>query len=99
VEGKGSSNVIMIAEKYLNPHDYNTGADPGDNECMYVGMDNDVYRSTINPPMMDKMNTQNTLIFGSAHQPGLNVLFCDGHVELVSYGVDAAVWRNWGSRY
>src|SRR5262249_1288921 len=29
------------------------GIDPGDNECMYTGFNNDVSRSTFDPPIQD----------------------------------------------
>ena len=31
----------MVGERYINPVDYLTGQDGGDNEIMYVGFDND----------------------------------------------------------
>src|SRR5205085_11090283 len=67
---RGTSNTIMIGEKYLNPNNYGTGLDPSDNESMYVGMDNDIYRCTYSPPMQDKPGVQDTLRFGSAHIGG-----------------------------
>src|SRR5262249_13196010 len=45
----GSSNTFIFGEKYLNPVNYLTGNDPGDNESMYVGMDNDTNRVTYYP--------------------------------------------------
>ncbi len=41
----GLNQTIMVGEKYLNPDNYYTGADPADNENMYVGYDNDMYRT------------------------------------------------------
>ena len=96
---RGTSNVVMLSERYLNPTAYSTGSDPGDNECMYVGMDNDVCRTTGIPPKMDKLGSTDTFAFGSAHASGLNVLFCDGHVDFINYGIDPAVWSMMGSRY
>jgi len=94
----GTSNVVLIGEKYLNPDFYRTGTDPGDNESMYVGMDNDINRCTFSPPMQDKPGTPNTTRFGSAHSGGINVLYCDGSVRFVEYGVDPAAWRFSGRR-
>jgi prepilin-type N-terminal cleavage/methylation domain-containing protein/prepilin-type processing-associated H-X9-DG protein len=102
ISGKGSSNIIMISERYMNTSAYTTGTDGGDNECMYVGMDNDVCRTTFYTPIKDQINLSDgsqTKRFGSTHSSGLNVLFADGHVEFVDYGVSAAVWSKWGSRY
>jgi len=104
----GTSNVYMVGEKYINRDNYLTGNDPGDNESMYVGYDNDVYRCT-NPnlsggvptylPQQDQPGYTNTFIFGSAHSGGFNMLMCDGSVRFVGYGVNPTVHQNAGSRY
>jgi prepilin-type N-terminal cleavage/methylation domain-containing protein/prepilin-type processing-associated H-X9-DG protein len=96
---RGTSNVILVGERYLQPQDYLTGLDPGDNEATYVGMDNDINRETSAPPMRDTQGTQNTQVFGSAHSNGLNVLFCDGSVRYITYDVDPNTWLQMGIRY
>jgi prepilin-type N-terminal cleavage/methylation domain-containing protein/prepilin-type processing-associated H-X9-DG protein len=95
---RGTSNTFMIGERYLNPVNYLTGMDPGDNEAMYVGMDNDVYRITSLTPMQDQRGLGDTQRFGSAHAAGLNMLMCDGSVQWVSYTVDPILFRNQGNR-
>jgi prepilin-type processing-associated H-X9-DG protein len=94
----GTSNTYLIGEKYLNPVDYLTGNDPGDNEHMYIGADNDINRIVVNPPLQDKRGYQDTRIFGSAHTGGCNMLYCDGRVETVAYTVDRAVHMRAGDR-
>jgi prepilin-type processing-associated H-X9-DG protein len=99
----GTSNVFLIGEKYLNPTNYFNGEDPADNECMYIGTDNDNERFTYDPtyscvPIQDKLGYQNTELFGSAHVGGLNMLYCDGHVAVVGYDVDPAVFARAGDR-
>ena len=42
----GTSNTIMVGEKFLNPKKWIDGSDPSDNENLYTGFDNDHYRST-----------------------------------------------------
>jgi prepilin-type processing-associated H-X9-DG protein len=37
-------------------------------------------------------------LFGSAHPAGLNMVFCDGGVRFIDYGVDPEVWRLYGGR-
>jgi prepilin-type processing-associated H-X9-DG protein len=94
----GTSNTYLLGEKYLNPTDYLTGNDYGDNEHMYVGADNDINRLTSSPPLRDTRGYQSTLIFGSAHVGGFNMLYCDGRVEVVAYDIDPAVYLRAGDR-
>lgn len=51
---RGTSNVIMVGEKLIDQNLYETGADPGDNESMYTGMNNDTFRCAFIPPISDK---------------------------------------------
>jgi prepilin-type N-terminal cleavage/methylation domain-containing protein/prepilin-type processing-associated H-X9-DG protein len=95
---RGSSNVICVGEKYLNIQHYTDGGDPSENEGMYVGFDNDIYRTTSNQPAQDT-NNQNTFAFGSAHDGGFNVVFCDGHVDTIAYDVSTTTFLGMGTRY
>jgi prepilin-type processing-associated H-X9-DG protein len=96
---RGTSNVIMVGERYLNTLNYRTGTDPGDNEATYVGMDNDINRNTFNPPLQDRNGFNDTFRFGSAHNAALNVLFCDGSVRSIAYEIDPTVWKDMGKRF
>ena len=66
------------AEKYLNPNDYTTGADVGDDQHLYTGHQDDVSRRVgqgndpAYGPQPDQPNTSNVNIFGSAHSGGFN---------------------------
>jgi prepilin-type N-terminal cleavage/methylation domain-containing protein len=97
---RGTSNTWMVGEKYLDPNQYLTGEDPGDNESMYVGFDNDLYRTTSSPPMQDTPGVTDAidLRFGSAHVDGLNMVRCDGSVQFVNYNVNPTVWQAEGNR-
>ncbi len=94
----GTSNVFMIGEKYLNPTNYRTGSDPGDNECLYVGFDNDISRETGYAPLQDRVGLQDTQRFGSGHPGGFNMLTCDGSVHTISYDIDPNVFLKLGNR-
>jgi prepilin-type N-terminal cleavage/methylation domain-containing protein/prepilin-type processing-associated H-X9-DG protein len=97
-DGRGTAYCYLAGEKYLNPDNYFTGSDPGDNENMYVGFDNDIFRTTHWPPIRDRRGYTNTYVFGSKHPNGTNMLMCDGSVQHVSYNIDANVFSAGGSR-
>jgi prepilin-type N-terminal cleavage/methylation domain-containing protein len=96
---RGSSNVCLVGDKYLNPNNYSNGADPGDNESMFVGFDNDISRTTHAVPQEDRKGYTNSFIFGSSHVAGINMCYCDGSVRFVEYAIDPATWLVSGSRY
>ncbi len=94
----GTSHTYLFAEKYLNPDDYATGNDAADNENMYVGYDNDHYRTTYVAPHSDQAGVPDALAFGSAHSGGFNAVFCDGSVRSMSYSIDLDTHRCLGNR-
>jgi prepilin-type N-terminal cleavage/methylation domain-containing protein/prepilin-type processing-associated H-X9-DG protein len=94
----GTSNTYLLGEKYLNPTDYFTGQDHGDQAHMYVGSKNDINRLTLRPPLQDRRGFEDTLRFGSAHVGGCNMLYCDSRVEVVAYDVEQAVHMRAGDR-
>ena len=95
----GLSNVFYAGEKYLNPDLYYTGTDGADNDTALEGNDWDVNRWVTLPPMRDTkgQDTMSTR-FGSAHPAGLNFVFCDGHVQLLSFQMDFASYQSLGVR-
>ncbi len=86
----GVSNTYLCGERYMNASHYTTGLDGADNEHMYAGYDNDLFRSTYpgsdpnvdssgaNKPRQDTPLASNDNIFGSAHIGTWNVVFGDG---------------------
>ncbi len=102
----GLNQTILAGEKYLNPDSYYTGNDAADNENMYVGYDNDLYRTAYydrsqpdsgtngRPPMQDTPGFADTMRFGSAHVMSCNFVFCDGSVKSITYFVDPLVFAN-----
>jgi prepilin-type N-terminal cleavage/methylation domain-containing protein len=97
----GTSQVIMIGEKYLNAMNYRNGTDAADNENLYVGFDNDNARSThptvFFPPRRDTPGL--TLhVFGSAHPANFNIVLCDGSVRGLDYNIDRVVYKRIGNK-
>ena len=96
----GTGNTYLLGEKYLMPDYYCTGQDPADNESMYTGYDNDNHRSTYAPPIEDRPGwvDATTSRFGSAHNVGLDMAFCDGSVHFINYSIDPAIHAYLGNR-
>jgi prepilin-type N-terminal cleavage/methylation domain-containing protein/prepilin-type processing-associated H-X9-DG protein len=95
---RGTSHCIMVGEKYIRAERVLTGEDPGDNETIFAGQDNDNFRITLNLPRQDTILVDAQLNFGSAHAAGCNFLLCDGSVHTVPYEVDLVTYQNWGAR-
>jgi prepilin-type N-terminal cleavage/methylation domain-containing protein/prepilin-type processing-associated H-X9-DG protein len=99
----GTSNTYLVGEKFLDPGHYDNGVGKGDNENIYVGMDNDTTRSTIRFPRQDKRGldsgTIETVVFGSIHFGSFNMAYCDGSVRTIDYSVDPAIHRMAGRRF
>jgi hypothetical protein len=93
----GSSMTYLIGEKYVPAAHYENGAHLGDDWSMYTGYQNDIHRSTYDPPRRDG-NEDWTCRFGSAHPATWNVSFVDGSVRSLSYEIDPAVHRSLGNR-
>jgi prepilin-type N-terminal cleavage/methylation domain-containing protein/prepilin-type processing-associated H-X9-DG protein len=101
----GMSKTYMVGEKYINAASYDTdgtelGSDPGDNINMYSGYDWDINRWTCTKcePSQDRFGEEAFASFGSAHPGGLNMVYCDGSVRVVSYDVEPDVHRRLGNR-
>jgi len=90
----------MLGEKYLDPDRYSTGNSGSDNEHMYTGYNNDLFRSTkaSYPPTRDTPGVDNGTSFGSPHPSGCNFVFCDGHVGTIRYNIDRGIYEHLGNR-
>lgn len=96
----GLANTYLLGEKYVMADAYENGEDWADNESMYCGYNNDIYRST-NPywsPANDEPGIRRLGSFGSAHRLVFQMSLCDGSVRAASYGIDAEVHRALGNR-
>ncbi len=102
----GTVRTAMVGEKMLSIDYYDNGNAPNDDECVYSGhdSDNNGYTGDGQLPILPrrdrrgKVSNQNTVRFGSAHNEGLQMAFCDGSVRMISYRVDGEVWRLFGGR-
>ncbi|TWT90489.1 hypothetical protein Mal64_08800 [Pseudobythopirellula maris] len=105
----GLSNTYLIGERHIPQTDYMNGYDYGDNETWCTGFNNDNYRKTGRleggqivelAPVPDNATdrAEHWGRFGSAHQQGWNVAYCDGSVREVSYEIDWRVHRDRGNR-
>jgi prepilin-type N-terminal cleavage/methylation domain-containing protein len=89
----GTSSTYMIGEKYVNPDNYFTGSDSGDDQCVYMGYDRDVIRWGNLQPERDRRGVANWQNFGGAHAQGFNVVLCDGSVHEIPFEIDLAVHK------
>jgi prepilin-type N-terminal cleavage/methylation domain-containing protein/prepilin-type processing-associated H-X9-DG protein len=110
----GTSNTILVGEKFLQPRYYESGiglqpdgqGNPGDNSACYQGTDwdNTRYPTTNALPTQDadspdlNATQEDQRCFGSPHTGGINVGMVDGSVQGVEYGIDPAVWNLMGGR-
>jgi prepilin-type N-terminal cleavage/methylation domain-containing protein len=106
----GASNTYLFGEKPIDPDNYLTGVDGGDDWTMYCGQQDDIARSVgwpdsshatgyyPLPPIQDTPGYNDYAGFGSAHSGGLLMSFCDGAVVAISYSIDPEVHRRLGNR-
>jgi prepilin-type N-terminal cleavage/methylation domain-containing protein len=89
----GTSNTCLLGEKHVTPGSYRDGWDNGDDQNAYIGWDRDIQRYTV-PPARDRLNDGDlSLSFGSAHQTGFFMSFCDGHIQRIAYTVSPDVHK------
>jgi prepilin-type N-terminal cleavage/methylation domain-containing protein/prepilin-type processing-associated H-X9-DG protein len=108
----GTSCTYLAGEKYLSPDYYATGTYASDDQGWDSGWDWDTCRWTGADPfdpadattMAYYRPTQDTpgadfgRAFGSAHAGSLNMCFCDGSVQSISYSIDLDIHHRLGDR-
>ncbi|MEX0794393.1 MAG: DUF1559 domain-containing protein [Pirellulaceae bacterium] len=101
----GTSVTLMVAEKRIN----RTGlgrTQSGDNFGYAAGWElipgdytnQETVRATTLIPLPDTTTTTGERRFGSSHDGGFNALLADGSVRLLTYQIDAEVFRRLGNR-
>jgi prepilin-type N-terminal cleavage/methylation domain-containing protein/prepilin-type processing-associated H-X9-DG protein len=93
----GTSQTFLAGEKRLNIAAIG-GFQGDDNEGYTSGWDHDTMRQTNNPPLPDTRSGDGGQRFGSSHTGGVNMLFCDGSVKLISYTVTQTTFAALGNR-
>ena len=94
----GASQTYLLGEKYVSLPGYDgADADLGHDQSLYVGVDLDVNRWTIDPPLPDGPDDASRR-FGSAHRDAAHMALADGSVRPVGWFVDADVHRRLGNR-
>jgi prepilin-type processing-associated H-X9-DG protein len=91
----GLSNTLVIGEKRLNPALYYVGC-WYDDQGFSDGWDNDIVCITTLGLAPDGGTT--AYMFGSAHPSGMNAVFGDGSVRLVSYDITPITLTRLGAR-
>ena len=99
----GTSKTYLAGEKYIDSAHYTTGGDPADNETWCTGWNNDNYRVSgmnrqIYQPLRDRPGLTRADYYGSAHENGFNVVFADGHVAMLDFGIEGEVHRRNANR-
>ena len=86
----GTSNVILCGEKYMDPNQYLTGTEHGDEWCTFGGYDPETERYS-HIPVQDQPGVVSADYWGSAHAGMCNMAFCDGSVHQISYGISTSI--------
>jgi prepilin-type N-terminal cleavage/methylation domain-containing protein/prepilin-type processing-associated H-X9-DG protein len=97
----GASNTLLLAEKRMAKDLIGTNM-PDDDQGYTCGWDQDEIRWARQAPAQDPpgaWNQEPAWNFGSAHDVGMNAVFCDGSVHFIRYTIqsnyNAANWGVW----
>jgi hypothetical protein len=96
----GTSKTYLAGEKYLNPASYEDCSDYTDTEGVWTGNNDDTLRTGYLAPIQDRLGlrAENYVAFGSAHAGIFQVVWCDGSVSSIDYGIDLKVHQENCSR-
>ncbi|MEZ6071959.1 MAG: DUF1559 domain-containing protein [Pirellulales bacterium] len=96
----GTSNTMMVGEKWLNTTKYKAG-EWFDDRGWTDGWDPDIIRITSVKPRPDSPTDPDGLgayAFGGTHKAGFNSVFADGHVHFINFNIDQFLLNNLGDR-
>jgi hypothetical protein len=104
----GTSNVLLVGEKYLNRATCQTESDCDDDQGWTDGWDNDTIcfadggGTTPSPPIPDGSIGTCGFNFGSPHPTSMMCVLCDGSVRSINFSANPAMFlifcqRNSGS--
>jgi type II secretory pathway pseudopilin PulG len=94
----GTSNTLLVGEKYVSVENYLAGVTAGDDQTMHLGDDADVRRFASIPPLPDLARIHDLDHFGSPHPGGCQFALADGGVRLINYTIDIEAFRKLGRR-
>jgi prepilin-type processing-associated H-X9-DG protein len=110
----GTGKTYLVGEKQIPVERYTDGSSPGDNVSLYSGYCTDLYRfagiienlklgfsiyvDPVPDATMATTSPPDYYRFGSAHQSGFNMVYCDGAVQFMSYDVASDVHFRAGHR-
>jgi prepilin-type N-terminal cleavage/methylation domain-containing protein/prepilin-type processing-associated H-X9-DG protein len=102
----GASKTFIVSEKRLRPSEFDginaQGVAPQwDDRGWADGWDFDFMRSTMYPVLVDGEMPDDRAFgfsFGSSHPGGINTVFLDGSVRVITYNVDQTVFNLLGNR-
>ena len=97
----GTSNTLMLGEKWLKPADYLTGTGDGDKESCWLGGKVDTLRSSNGdkrPPQRDSTPGDYHRGFGSPFPGGCNFAFADGSAKFIRYTIPPKTFQYLCSR-
>jgi prepilin-type processing-associated H-X9-DG protein len=95
----GLSNTLMVSEKRLNRR-YLGQPQANDYIGYTCGWENDVVRSTDEPPRPDYNGDDDGYenLFGASHPGRFNAVLADGSVRTISYSINPAVFEYLGNK-